>query len=93
MLDRTAMGLKWYIGHLNAGLTMWVSFPHWTQKLLMLLSLQPSQPKDTSDIQMQHRVEINVEKNIQYDEDQPMTVQFFNGSGKSSTAFASSETS
>jgi len=53
----------------------------------------PSQPKDTSDIQMQHRVEINVEKNIQYDEDQPMTVQFFNGSGKSSTAFASSETS
>lgn len=55
--------------------------------------VQPSQPKDSTDIQMQHRVEINVEKNIQYDEDQPMTVQFFNGSGKSSTAFASSETS
>jgi len=46
----------------------------------------PSYQKDdhSSEIQLQ-RVEVNVEKNIQYDDDQPMTVQFMGG-GKSATA-------
>jgi len=46
----------------------------------------PSSPRgdQSSEIQLQ-RVEINVEKNIQYDDDAPMTVQFM-GQSRSKTA-------
>src|SRR6266576_1541284 len=58
--------------------------PHTSRRSLMLFPQSQQKGDQSSQIQLQ-RVEVNVEKDIQYDDDAPMTVQFF-GANKNTTA-------